>query len=234
MAFLENVNKTRPFFTYKFRAIYVTIHIAAIESLAAQLRGVNSAVSHDQIIAKITSTLPLNRNRNSKAFMSAWNSTDDTIKTIPLLASRLQVEKNMLKLADLTMEPSESGAFFVNKKKGKVAFSESKRNFNRNENHLKPICVYCTKLNRRSNHLEADCWLKQSYLRGKCDAGGDEALLTQSSRTKLEIEEDSYAFKSTDIKFDSDCWYADSGAREHVSDNIYYTICSRFQRVGKK
>jgi gag-polypeptide of LTR copia-type len=100
------------------------IHIAAIESLAAQLRDVNSAVSDDQIIAKITSTLPLNGNRNYKAFMSAWNSTDDTIKTIPLLASRLQVEENMLKLADVAMEPSDSAAFFVNRKKGKVAFSK--------------------------------------------------------------------------------------------------------------
>jgi hypothetical protein len=209
------------FMSYQYDSNHdMMIHIAVIESLAAQILDGNSAVSDDQIIAKITSTLPLNGNRNSKAFMSAWNSTDDTIKTIPLLASRLQVEENMLKLADLTMEPSKSGAFFGQKKKGNVAFSESKRDFNRNENRPKPICAYCTKFNRRSNHhLEPDCWLKQSYLQGKRDAGGDEALITQLSKTKPVIEEDSYAFKSTDIKLDSDYWYDDSEASEHMSDN---------------
>lgn len=28
-----------------------------------------------------------------------------------------------------------------------------------------------------------------------------------------------YAFKSTDILFDSDCWYADPWASEYMSDN---------------
>ena len=98
------------------------IHIAAIESLAAQLHDVNSAVSDDQIIAKITSTLPLNGKRNYKAFMSAWNSSDDTIKTIPLLASRLQVEKNLLKLADLTMNHWNLEPFLSTKRKGKMHF----------------------------------------------------------------------------------------------------------------
>lgn len=223
------------FMSYQYDSNHdIMIHIAAIESLAAQLRDVNSAVSDDQIIAKITSTLPLNGNRNYKAFMSAWNSTDDKIKTIPLLASRLQVEENMLKLADVTMEPSDSGAFFVNKRKGKVAFSESKREFNRNEHRPKVICAYCTKLNRRANHLEEDCWLKQSYLQGKRDAGSGDALLTQSSRTERPTEEDSYAFKSTGIQFDSDCWYADSGASEHMSD--IRDLFNNFQQIppGKR
>lgn len=61
--------------------------------------------------------------------MSAWNSTDDEIKTIAILASRVQVEENMLKLADVTTELTDAGAFFVNKKKENVAFSESKKEF---------------------------------------------------------------------------------------------------------
>lgn len=150
--------------------------------------------------------------------MSAWNSTDDTIKTIALLASRLQVEENMLKLADLSTESSDTGAFYANKKKEKVTFSESKRDF-RSDNRSKTICAYCKDLNKRANHREEDCWLKQSYLQGKRDAGGGEALLSQSSRSEPPTKDDSYAFKSTDILFDSECWYADSGASEHMSDN---------------
>lgn len=85
----------------------VIIHVAAVESLAAQLRNVNSAVSDEQIIAKITITLPLNGNRNYKSFMSDWRSADDGIKTTALQASRLQVEENKLKLADLTTESND-------------------------------------------------------------------------------------------------------------------------------
>jgi hypothetical protein len=97
-------------------------HVSAIESLASQLSDVNATISEDQIIAKITSSLPLSGNRNYRSFMSAWNSTDDAIKTLPLLVSRLQVEEKMLKLTNKNVETSDD-AFFASKKKGKVVFS---------------------------------------------------------------------------------------------------------------
>ena len=96
-------------------------HVSAVESLASQLSDVNATISEDQIIAKITSSLPLSGNRNYRSFMSAWNSTDDAIKILPLLASRLQVEENMLKLTDMSVETSDA-AFYANKKKGSRFF----------------------------------------------------------------------------------------------------------------
>jgi hypothetical protein len=111
------------FMSYQYNSnCDVMTHVAAVESRAAQLSDVNLVVFDEQITAKITSTLPLNGNRNYKSFMSVWNSTDDGIKTIALLESRLQVKENMLKLAELNTEPSDAGAFFASKKKGK-AFS---------------------------------------------------------------------------------------------------------------
>jgi hypothetical protein len=60
------------FMSYQYESNHdIMIHIAAIKSLAAQLRDVNSTLSDDQIIAKIISTLPLNGNIYYKAFMSA-------------------------------------------------------------------------------------------------------------------------------------------------------------------
>jgi hypothetical protein len=44
-------------------------------------------------------------------------------------------------------------------------------------------------------------------------------MLSHSIGTKPSLRDDSYAFKSTEIQFDCDCWYADSGASEHISDN---------------
>jgi hypothetical protein len=82
------------FMSYEYDSSYdVMTQVAAVESLAAQLRDVNLVVCDDQIIAKITSTLPFNGNRNYKSFVSAWDSTDDGIKDITLLASRIQVKK---------------------------------------------------------------------------------------------------------------------------------------------
>ncbi|XP_057376223.1 uncharacterized protein LOC130697331 [Daphnia carinata] len=220
------------FMSYQFDASYdVMTHVAAVETLASQLCDVNSPVSDDQIIAKITSTLPLHGKRNNKSFMSAWNSTDDRIKTISLLASRLQVEENMLKLAEVCMEPSDAGAFFVNKKKEKAAFPETKRDF-RCDN--RPVCAYCKNVNRRANHREEDCWLKQSYLQGKRDGSAGDAMLTHLTKREPPFFDDSYAFKSAEIQFNSECWYADSGASEHMTDNRALFTDMKSTQSGKR
>jgi hypothetical protein len=216
------------FMSYQYDSSYdVMTQVAAVESLAAQLRDLNAIVSDDQIIAKITSTLPLNGNRNYKSFMSAWNSTADRIKHITLLASRLHILKNMLILAKLNTEPSNAWAFFASKKKGK-AFSEPRKDF-KSDNRPKRVCASSKNLNRRPNHLEQDCWLKQFYLQGKRTAESGEAMLFHSTGTKPSLRDDSHALKTTDIQFDCDCWYNDSGASEHISDNR--TLFKNFEPI---
>lgn len=90
-------------------------YVSAIETVASQLSDIKSQVSDDQIVAKITQTLSLCGNRNSKSFKSAWNSTQDNLETLPLFVSRLQVEENMLKLVDSKLEHSD-GAYYAGRK----------------------------------------------------------------------------------------------------------------------
>jgi hypothetical protein len=97
----------------------------------------------------------------------------------------------MLMLAKLNTEPSDAGAFFASKKKGK-AFSEPRKDF-KSDNRPKPVCTSSKNLNRTPNHIEQDCWLKQSYLQGKRDAESEEAMLFHSTGTKSSLRDDSYA-----------------------------------------
>ena len=125
--------------------------------------------------------------------MSAWNSTDEAIKTlIPLLASRLQVEETILKLTDMSVETSD-GAFFVGKKKVKVVLSDSKSR----------DCVSC--------------------LKRKHDAGREETMLAQprKEKTTAPVFDDDYVFKSADLQLNPECWYANLGASEHMRDQKF-------------
>ncbi len=194
------------FMAYQYDPTHdIMSHVSAVESLASQLRDVNSPISDDQIIAKITSTLPLNGNRNYRSFMSAWNSTDDAIKTLSLLTSRLQVEENMLKLTEMSVDSSDE-AFFAGKKKNKVVFSESKSKDFSSHGRPKPICGHCRNLNRRASHREEDCWIKEAYLKGRQDAGSEEAMLAQPRKEKTiaPVFDDDYAFKSADLQFNNE------------------------------
>ncbi|XP_046639952.1 uncharacterized protein LOC124321089 [Daphnia pulicaria] len=215
------------FMAYQYDPTHdIMSHVSAVESLASQLSDVNSPISNDQIMAKITSTLPLNGNRNYRSFMSAWNSTDDAIKTLSILTSRLQVEENMLKLTDMSVDSSD-GAFFAGKKKNKVVFSESKSRDFSSHDRPKPVCGHCRNLNRRASHREEDCWIKEAYLKGRQDAGSEEAMLAQLRKEKTTAPGyDDYAFKSADLQLNNECWYADSGASEHMSDqkSIFQSI----------
>lgn len=61
----------------------------------------------------------------------------------------------MLKLADLSTESSDTGAFYAYKNKGKVTLSESKRDFR--SNNRQKLYVPTVKTSIRANHREEDC-----------------------------------------------------------------------------
>lgn len=219
---------TGKFMVYQYVPTHdIMFHVSAVESFASQLSDVNSPIPDDQIIAKITSTLPLNGNHNYRSFMSAWNITDDAIKTLSLLTSRLQVEENMLRLTEMSVG-SSVGAFFAGKKKNKVVFSESKSRDFSSHGRSNPICGHCRNLNHRAPHRKEYCWIKEAYLKGRQDAGSEEAMLAKprKEKTTAPVFDDDFAFKSADLQFNNECWYADSGASEHMSDqkSIFQSI----------
>lgn len=227
------------FMGYQFDPSHCIItHISTIESLAAQLADVKSPVSDDQIMAKITSTLPLSGDRNYRSFMSAWNSTEDSKKNISLLSSRLQVEENMLKLADLTVEENSDSAFLATKRQNiKSASSEGKTHSSKGPHTPRPVCEYCKTQKRRSANREEDCWIKQAYLKEKQDARNtDEAkIVSLPARTsKRDMSDDSYAFKSTEVHLKPDCWYADSGSSAHMTDQRQFFSSFNPLEIGER
>jgi hypothetical protein len=105
--------------------------------------------------------------------------------------------------------------------------SKYRRKDLKSDNRPKPVCASSKNLNRRPTHLEQDCWLKQSCLQGKRDAESGEAILFHSTETETSFRDDSYSSKTTDIQFDFDCLYNDSGASKDMSDKR--TLFNSFQ-----
>lgn len=161
------------------------------------------------------------------AFMSSWNGTDDSKKTLALLVSRLQMEENMLKLADTSISEGGNIAYFANKGKtgrstsSNVATNPSSSNLSRQSGAPRSVCGECKSKNRRSDHREEDCWVKQAY-QGKKDSqqGADtEALLAVSQDQGDDQDaENGFAFKSSEVELGPDSWYVDSGASSHMTD----------------
>lgn len=180
--------------------IDIMTHVSAIECLAVQLKDMKSPVSNDQIIAKITGTLQLVGELNYKAFITSWNSSQEHLKTLPLLVSKLQVEETLQKTVDLKVESSD-GAFFADKEKGRSSDPKS-RDSKPEVVRPKSSCEYCRKLNRRSSYREEDCWIKEAYLRGKREA---------ATGTGADLMFGLFS-KNEDITFDFDVEYASKHA----------------------
>lgn len=198
----------------------VTSHITAMETMATDLSDLGNSLPPEQVIGKIIMTLP----PSYRYFHSAWNNVESNKKTVALLTSRLQAEETLHQFQGLGTADKSDSALFSRNQREKSSFKGNK-SYNKpgNGDQRKP-CGFCKKNGHKSGHREEDCWRKASYIQGRRDAGDTAYAATNSGHTKptnpsnTPSSDDDYAFVSNIPEMDKHEWYADSGARSHMTD----------------
>ena len=204
------------FYQFQFQQdLDVIGNITIIRNIATQLRDINRPLSDSQVITKIICVLPT----CYRHVASSWENLEDDKKTLPLLISRLTKEE--IFLAEQKVTPINDDSALI-AKGHRHREKMQRRNPEEQKGPMKkhPVCNYCKDRNQRFGHREDDCWRKAAYLEGQRDARAAQANTASSSHTPAHNEEVDYGFVS--LSFFSGvrdgCWYADSGASHHMTD----------------
>lgn len=181
----------------------IATHISKLEDFSSQLKDLGEEIPTSMLITKILMTLPPNYSH----FHSAWESTSVNDRTLKNLTSRLMVEEARMSAND---GESNSNAF--------SARSYSKpRSFHTKPSGIRPgKCYQCN----RSGHWRRDCpTLKKTGETSSNHAYGEaceaEALVCEAFIS----EQDFYSAKR-----ESDKWFMDSGASDHMSSKREWFI----------
>ena len=215
------------FFEYPYQQEHdVLAHITAIESMACQLRDVGAEISEDQTISKIICTLP----PSFRHVIAAWENVEENKKKLPLLTARLLKAEAMGKQHG-EVDPADT-AFFARRFGSSVMAGASNKSSNgdsRGQKNRRHRCEYCGK----AGHEEARCWTREKDLKKEAALTREAAQANIASGNSSDWPAD-YAFISlssqSDYAFTSSLapvhrelsdWYADSGASQHMSDQIW-------------
>ena len=128
-------------------------HISNIQNLAALLNDVGSPVHPDQLMSKITTSLPAEYN----TFRTVWNSVTPAERTMITLTARLQTEENSLKLRTTNAPQTNNNGneALYSHHNGNGGFLRNNKSRNNYQNTCKPNkwCTFC----KRSTHNTFEC-----------------------------------------------------------------------------
>lgn len=169
----------------------IVTFISILEAIVRELKDQGENISESMIITKILNSLPT----TLAHFQSAWDSTDEKNKTVDNLRTRLQAEEQRLQLRDLC---SGENALLAKKTK--------QNKFHKNQK--KPgKCFICGK----DTHWRKDCPDKPTNSGHKSTETNEKFDKKSSGLCCQSISEALLGLS------DSESWYLDSGATEHMS-----------------
>lgn len=192
----SSVNKItlkQHFFNYKMSSTNsISQHISKIESMAQALSDVGEPVSDVDKIAKVLGSLP----PKYGAFITAWDSYDESKQTFENLTSRLLKEE--LKFSQDDDTSSALAAININ---SRAAYKQSTDNKAKGKANI--ICYYCNK----KGHYKSEC-------RKRLKDQNSTIKSNPNSRHHQALSAETKNFKCINGK---DEWLADSAASKHMS-----------------
>lgn len=208
------------FFAYEFEEkLGVASHISKLEDLAKQLGDLEAPVHPSMLITRILTTLPPSYNH----FHAAWKSTASKDRTITNLTSRLLVEETRIGAAE---EQFNSTAFAAR-------VSGQRRDYRSGQQIIRKPNQYATKPGKRFKCEKVGHWrrdypmLKSNESQkgpGELQKGNDAKDVTPAGYQREEVGDALLceAFIG-EVEFcaarnESDKWFMDSGASDHMSN----------------
>lgn len=171
----------------------VATHISKLEDLAQQLKDLGVEIPMSMVQTKILMTLPSTYSH----FHSAWESTAAAERTLKNLTSRLMVEEARI-LASET--EANSSAYFARMHSKQRSYQQKSKNVKQGK------CYQCNKI----GHWKRDCpTLKAVGSRPNPDDDEVDALVCEAFVSEEEFHSSEH---------DSDKWFMDSGASDHMSN----------------
>ena len=186
-------------------------HISNIQNLAALLNDVGSPVHPDQLMSKITTSLPAEYN----TFRTVWNSVTPAERTMITLTARLQTEENSLKLrtANAPQTNNNGNEALYSHHNGNGGFLRNNKSRNNYQNTCKPNkwCTFC----KRSTHNTFEC---RSRPRDSDDGPTPNKMAKLAQPKQVTFQDVGFISSTCVLANKRQNWYADSGATQHMSD----------------
>lgn len=195
----SSVNKValkQQFFSYNMSETdSIAQHISKVEELAQALAGVGEPVKDVDKMAKLLGGLPYKYN----AFVTAWDSYDESKQTFDNLTARLlKEEQRLTQTEDMA---TAFAAVNIKGKQSKSASATSKKSDKKNESHNKRHieCFYC----KKKGHYKSECRARLAKQKQASDERNVVAMCVEMKNLSQTNSEDE--------------WLADSGASKHMS-----------------
>lgn len=187
------------FFSLKLRPNEtISDFISRSTSMAEQLKSLGGNIDDSLIAARIISGLP----PRFSAFISTWNGTEKTMRTLTNLEARLVSEEQMLK----RFNDEDSLALFS--KSHKKNNRSNIQSYNRQQQPAKikvskDQCLFC----KKTGHWKIDCPdRKKQFKRTNIRSSFEASAIVAECNTIEKVGQD-------------DFWWFDSGCSEHMSND---------------
>jgi hypothetical protein len=204
----------KQFFDFKWEENNSVAHnISKIEQLSVKMKALGSDVGDKMIITRILTSLP----RKFNHFHSAWDSVDETKKTLDSLTTRLITEESRWKSDD---EKEESVALVTKtnshrKEQPKQSNASGGKCFNCGRTgHQKKDCTRCF-ICKRNNHKSSECHFRDKGRDKKEHHSRDQGQ--ESSNQKMPVKIGYLGSRSATQAVSEEAWVIDSGASEHMT-----------------
>lgn len=197
----------------------IAAHISKIEDISNRLQAMGEKIEDKGVMTKILLTLPPNFDH----FISAWESTATTDRTLANLTSRLIIEEMRQSQREVEVNAlasnvrvSSKNHFSKNNIGNKNTQYVKNKNDDRKNTKRKPgKCNFCHK----PGHWAAECWnnpeSKQYKFKNSKVSGEErgEALISEA-----------FASVQKTAKTTVEAWYMDTGASDHMTHKLEWFI----------
>lgn len=129
----------------------IALFMSKMEEMVRQLSDLGAEIAESMVITKIIMALPADYNH----FVSAWESTSKTERTLDVLRTRLMIEENRMSMMDVAYSEAllakQKGSKATTNFQGKGENSQASKN--KRKKSLRGTCLSCNK----TGHWKSEC-----------------------------------------------------------------------------